>query len=373
MITFILFIYRLGMVNAKAGTQMQTPIPEFSIRSSRTPAVRLGYLRLLDAAPLIVADSMGMFLDVGLDVELSREVGWATLRDKLAFGDLDVAQALSPMPFFMQLGIGVTKTKIITGMVLNCNGNAITLSRDLHEEGVTDGDSLRRYVKSGFRPRKLVFGVVSLYSSHYSNLCRWLEQYQINPHRDVIITVLPPEHVVRNLASNNIDGFCVGEPWNSMAIEEGIGWCPATSAQISSGYPEKVLATTERFYSYRPDEYLRMIEVLHRACAMCDAPEQRVEILKILSKEKYLNCTPETLAHAFSDAFPMGYGRVANGSFLRFSGTGVNRPDRTRAKEVYADLSKYILKDGSTSAPQGMLSRVYREDIYDQAMSAVFT
>jgi ABC-type nitrate/sulfonate/bicarbonate transport system substrate-binding protein len=176
-----------------------------------------------------------LFRQAGLNVELSREVGWATIRDKIAFGNLDIAQALSPMPFAMQLGIGVAPSKVITGMVLNCNGNAITLSQQLHEEGVEDGDRLRRYISSGFRPRKLVLGVVSLYSSHHFLLCRWLEQHQIDPQREVIIAVLPPEQVLRNLMSGNLDGFCVGEPWNSLAVEAGAGWCPATGEQIACG------------------------------------------------------------------------------------------------------------------------------------------
>ena len=208
-------------------------------------------MRLLDAAPLIVAESLGMFRDAGLDVELSREVGWATIRDKLAFGELDVVQALSPLPFVMRMGIGVAATDVIAGMVLNSHGNAITLSRQLREEGVDDGDSLRRYIKRGHRPRKLALGVVSLYSSHHFILCRWLEQFGIDPREDVIVTVLPPEQMVRNIAAENIDGFCVGEPWNSLAVEEGLGWCPATSAGIVKAYPEKVLATTERFFAYR--------------------------------------------------------------------------------------------------------------------------
>jgi ABC-type nitrate/sulfonate/bicarbonate transport system substrate-binding protein len=347
---------------------MKMPISEISIRTRRSPSIRLGYVRLLDAAPLIIADSLGMFRDAGLDVELSREVGWATIRDKLAFGDLDVAQALSPLPFVMQLGINVAKTEVITGMVLSCNGNAITLSRQLHEEGVDDGDSLRRYIKSGFRPRKLVLGVVSLYSSHHFILCRWLEQHGIDPSTDVIISVLPPEQMVRNLAAQNIDGFSVGEPWNSLAIEEGLGWCPATSEEISKGYPEKVLATTERFYSYRPDEYLQMIQVLRDACAFCDAPEQRGEMLKILSSPEYLNCAPKTLAHALSGSFPMGYDRVSEGPFLRFRGEDVNCPDAQRASIVLEDLCRYVPHEGLEGIPKNMLSRVYRESIYEKAM-----
>ncbi len=352
---------------------MEAPTSAFSIRTRQTAAIRLGYIRLLDAPPLIVAESLGMFRDAGLNVELSREVGWATIRDKLAFGDLDVTQALSPMPFVMQLGIGVAPTKVFTSMVLSCNGNAITLSKQLREDGVVDGESLRRYIKSGFRPRKLVLGVVSLYSSHHFMLCRWLESHQIDPKHDVIITVLPPEQVLRNLISNNIDGFCVGEPWNSMTVEEGFGWCPATSGQIASGYPDKVLATTERFYNYRPDEYLRLIEVLHAACALCDASDQRTEILNILSKPEYLNCTPKTLGHAFSSAFPMGDGCVADGPFLRFCGEGINRPDRERAQQVLDDLGRFIPHERLESVPKGLISRVYRDDLYDLAMRSVAT
>lgn len=342
-------------------------------RNRRGSSIRLGYVRLLDAAPLIVADSLGTFRDAGLNVELSREAGWATVRDKLAFGELDVTQALSPMPFVMQMGHKVAKTEVITGMILNCNGNAITLSKYLREEGVNDGASLRRYIKSGFRPRKLVFGVVSLASSHHFMLCRWLERHQICPREDVIISVLPPEQVVRNLAAQNIDGFCVGEPWNSMAIEEDLGWCPATSEGIASGYPEKVLATTERFYSYRGSEYVTMIEVLREACIFCNDRSRRDQLLNILSKPEYLNCSPRTLSHALSGSFPLGYGEVFEGEFIHFSGNQLNAPDSERATMVYEDLLKYIpgLAVESAGDANKMISRVYRTSIYEQAQSPV--
>lgn len=350
---------------------MLNTFSDISLRSRRGTTIRLGYVRLLDAAPLIVADSLGMFRDAGLNVELSREVGWATIRDKLAFGELDVAQALSPMPFVMQMGVNVAKTEVITGMVLNSNGNAITLSKQLRDEGIEDGASLRRYIKKGFRPRKLVFGVVSRASSHNFILCRWLEQHGLCPHKDVIISVLPPEQMVRNLASQNIDGFCVGEPWNSLAVEEGLGWCAATSEEIASAYPEKVLATTERFYSYRGGEYIQMIQVLIEACAFCADADHRKALLGILSKSEYLNCTPKTLANAFSGQFPMGYGDVFSGTFIRFNGDGVNCPDAARASLVYEDLLRFMPGAGFEPISKKMISRVYRASIYEQAISPV--
>ncbi|ADE53364.1 CmpA/NrtA family ABC transporter substrate-binding protein [Coraliomargarita akajimensis] len=349
---------------------MQNLPPEYSIRTRRSSSVRLGYVRLLDAAPLIVADSLGMFRDTGLDVELSREVGWATIRDKLAFGELDVVQALSPLPFVMRLGLGVAPTEVIAGMVLNTNGNAITLSNQLREEGVDDGESLRRYIKRGYRPRKLALGVVSLYSSHHFILCRWLEQYGIDPKEDVIITVLPPEQMVRNIAAQNIDGFCVGEPWNSLAVEEGLGWCAATSVEVANGYPEKVLATTERFYAYRPDEYTRMIEVLQAACAFCGDKENQTELLRILSKSEYLNCPPKTLANALSGQFPMGFGRVAEGPFIRFCCEKLNQPDAERAGHVFDDLCRYLGSERTSGASRDILTKAYRSDIFESVLAS---
>ncbi|PDH28607.1 MAG: nitrate ABC transporter ATP-binding protein [Puniceicoccaceae bacterium MED-G30] len=335
----------------------------------RASMLRLGYVRLLDAAPLIVAESLGLFREADLDVSLSREAGWATIRDKLALGELDVVQALSPFPFTMRLGIGVAPTDVVAGMVLSCNGNAITLSSDLLEEGIEDGKSLARYIRHGYRPRKLALGVVSLYSSHHFMLCRWLESAGIDPKKDVVIIVLPPEQMVRNLASGNIDGFSVGEPWNSIAVEDECGWCPTTSSQIYEPYPEKVLATTERFLAYRPQEYHRMIQVLIKACEFCADAANRPRLLEILSSSQYLDCSSEALSNALGGSFPLGAGRDYNGTFIHFSGSDINRPDARRAEVVWEDFRRYTANDKARSASSSMIAKAYREDLYEQALS----
>lgn len=369
MITFISLISRLGMVNAKSVVDMPVYRSDFSSRPYRNRSIRLGYVRLFDAAPVIVADYLGMFRDAGLQVEVSREVGWATIRDKLAFGELDVAQALSPIPFAMQFGMGVVPTQMVAGMILNTNGNAVTLSSRFWDQGIENGDSLRRYIKDGYRARKLVLGVVSLYSSHHFTLCRWLEDHGIDPKVDVIISVLPPEQMVRNMASGNIDGFCVGEPWNSIAVEEGIGWCPTTSKLIASGYPEKVLVTTERFFSYRPDDYIALIRVLLSACEYCESPDRRSALFKILSRPEYLNCSRDTLSHALSGKFPMGHGQFSEGAFVRFYGEGVNCPNVERAKLVCQDLQRYMPNAQIGPITNKMISSIYRASIFEQAES----
>jgi len=140
---------------------------------------------------------------------------------------------------------------------------------------------------------------------------------------------------------------------------------------MSDRYPEKVLATTERFYSYHPEEYQALIRVLQEACAFCDEPGQRTEMLNILSKPAYLNCSPRTLNHAFSGAFPMGYGAVSTTPFVRFTGEGVNRPDAKSINLIGQDIERYLPKDSVKALSKNLLSRVYRASIYDQAIRAV--
>lgn len=317
----------------------------------------------------MIADSLGFFRKAGLDVRLSYEAGWATIRDKLAFGELDVVQALSPFPFAMRHGIGITPTDVVTGMVLSSNGNAITLSKSLWKEGVEDGDSLARAIGNGLRPRKLVLGVVSLHSSHHFMLCRWLEQYGIDPKKDVIVIVLPLEQMVRNLAAGHIDGFSVGEPWNSIAVEAGSGWCAATGNEIFKAYPEKVLATTEGFLADHRNEYLGLVRVLREACSFCDQAENRPRLLEILSSRQCLDSSPDILSKAFSGSFPTEEGRRAEGTGIRFSGAEVNRPDVLRAEAVWKDFCQYASVDLGSQAAVQTVATVYREDLYNEAFS----
>lgn len=332
--------------------------------------IHLGYVRLLDAAPLLLAEHLGFFREAGLSVELHCEAGWATVRDKLAFAELDVAQTLSPMPFVLQMGIGVAPTDAITGMILSCNGNAITLSSALWNDGIHNGQALRRYLSKSHRPRKPVLGVVSPHSSHHFMLCRWLEGHGIDPRNDVVIAVLPPEQMVRNLASNNLDGFCAGDPWNSMAIANGSGWAVATGKEILPGYPEKVLTTTIRFYAYRPDEFIKLIQELERACAYCETKENRAEVARVLSKKIYLNCPVEILDRGLGDAFYLGNGASRPGRFIAFHGENLHRPDPARGEAVFNDLVRYVAHGAVTTGGGGLIRRTFREDLYDQAMGA---
>ena len=199
--------------------------------------LRLGYVPLTDAAPLIVAAARGLFTRHGLRVKLSREVGWATIRDKLFHGELDAAPVLAPMLWAAQLGLGSPAFPVCTALVLSLNGNAITLSTALRAAGVTDVATLRTEARQRRGERRLTFGVVHPFSSHHLLLRAWLKAGNLEPDRDVRIAIVPPAQMFRNLVAGTIDGYCVGEPWNSVAVAAKAGWCAPPERRAVAGAP----------------------------------------------------------------------------------------------------------------------------------------
>ncbi len=168
--------------------------------AASTSAVRIGFVPLSDAAPLMVADQLGMFDRHGVKVELRRQVGWATIREKILYRELDAAHAPAGLALSLRLGNHNQTCRSIAPFVLNLNGNAITLSRDLFERGVRDARTLLKLIRS--TPQRLfTFGIVADLSSHQILLRLWLERGGINPNQDVRIVTLPPTQMAGSLAA----------------------------------------------------------------------------------------------------------------------------------------------------------------------------
>jgi len=344
-------------------------MPRTARTSLPSSPLKLGFIALTDAAPIIVAHEQGIFSRHQLNVQLRRELGWATVRDKIAFGELDAAHAISSLLISTRLGLGATPARCLTACVLSTGGNAITLSKRLRDAGVQDATSLGDEILRTRHERQIVFGVAAAHSTHYLHLCDWLRSGGVNPRRDVRIVVVPPAQVFRNLSAGNIDGYCVGEPWNTLAIQEKIGWCAATAASLHPGHPEKVLMVSEVFAQQRHEEHLRLVAALLEACAWCDDPTCRPELVKLLSRREYLNLPRKTIAAGLVRNFAYGaHQSQPPAEFVRFHGTDVNTPSLAQAEWLVEGFRTNGFLQGHEWASPQFEREIFRPDIYAQAV-----
>lgn len=347
--------------------------------NKKTPAInlktdqrklRVGFVALTDCAPLVMAHELGLFRKFGISVVLSRELGWATIRDKVIHGELEAAHAVAGMPMAATLGLGSIPCDCLTALVLNLHGNAITLSNELWKSGVRDGATLRAEINRVRREKVFTFGVVYPFSSHNFLLRDWLKASGIQPDHDVRIVVVPPPQLVANLKTGNLDGFCVGEPWNSVAVQSRVGWCVATSAELAPGHPEKVLMVRRDFVEKRDEEHLALVAALLEACKFCDAPDNREQIIATLAQPGYVNVPAAVLRPGFSAEFDFGHGGVRSiPNFNVFHRHNANVPSGDKAAWIIQRLRTSGLCTDTSTLNADLGQQVFRKDIFDRAIS----
>ena len=309
--------------------------------SGRRPAtVRVGYVPLIDAAPLIAAEALGYFERAGLRVNLEQELGWGSVRDKIVYGELDAAHAPGGLLFSILLGIHAPARSVETDLVISLQGNAITLSRRLWQKGVTNGDSLRMMIRSE-APGKPRFAVVSPYSSHLFLLHQWLRKAGINPETDVRIVILPPPLVVEHMRQGYIDGFCAGEPWNSVAALGGDGWIVATSASLAPDHPEKVLICAREMSGDFPEEYAVLRKAILAGCHYCESAANRLALIDLLHERLFVSVSKEALANCLSNLPQTGVLPLSvKGPLIKFHAGDGNRASRERAVWILNSLTQ---------------------------------
>ncbi len=342
----------------------------------RSGVLRVGFIPVGDCAPLVFAHESGLFQKYELRVELQRETRWADIRDRVIHGELDAAQAPATLPFVTNLGIDSDRCACVTGLVLSLQGNAITLSRQLWEDGVRDAATLRELIYRDWGRRTYTFGVVFPYSPQYLLLRRWLQSGGIIPHTEVRIVVVPPAQMFPTLKLGYLDGYCVGEPWTSLAVEAQAGACVATSADLAPLHPEKVLMVCRDFAEKRAEEHERLIAALIEACAFCDRPENRNLLSEILAQPHYINAPAECLrggtAGTSASRKPVA---GVTGTQNIFHQHNANDPTDDKAAWVvsllYEIMEQSILKMPPTGRTP-MLKNIFRRDIFERAIAAVF-
>ena len=332
--------------------------------------IRIGFVPLVDCAPLILAHEKGFFRAEGLNVELVREPGWATIRDKIVCGELHAAHALAGLCFGITIGLRVLARHCITGFLFNANGAAITISNRLKKAGVTDAQSLKRYISTVKNEAKLTFGIPNIVSSHHFLLRQWIQPTGIKPDEDINIVVVPPQLMVSSLESGFIDGYCVGEPFNSLALSKGLGTIVKESADLSPMHTEKALIVTEQFSQCHKDEHLAIIKSLILAAKICDTHEGRLELSSLLSQREYLDVDEAIIRRSLFT----GDNEMKSVDFHIFSRFDVNSPSKSKANKLISQMrSAGLINKSIADADKELLNSVFREDVYIEALEMTKT
>ena len=288
--------------------------------------VKIGFIPLTDCAPIVVAAEMGFDKKYGIKITPSKEASWAAIRDKTVNGELHAAHVLYGLIYGVQLGIGGQQKDMAVLMTLNHNGQGITLANQLKDKGVKDGHSLKRLLDN--ENRDYTFAQTFPTGTHAMWLNYWLAANGIHPIKDVKTIVVPPPQMVANMRIGNMDGYCVGEPWNARAIYDKVGYTVATSQDIWVDHPEKVLGTTAEFVAKNPNTSRAMIMAILDACRYIEATENRAKVAKLISGKAYVNAPEEVIAGRFVGDYDNGIGKKwKDPNFMKFFEDGkVNFP-----------------------------------------------
>jgi nitrate/nitrite transport system substrate-binding protein len=285
--------------------------------------IKIGFIPLTDCASVVMAAEMGFDKKYGLKITPSKEASWPSVRDKLINGELDAAHALYGMIYGVQLGIGGTKKDMAVLLTLNNNGQAITLSRKLFEKGVTDGASLKAFIDK--EKREYTFAQTFPTGTHAMWLYYWLAAHGINPMKDTKVVTVPPPQMVANMRVGNMDGYCVGEPWNARAIADGIGFTATTTQAVWKDHPEKVLGTSAEFVEKYPNTARAMTAAVLEASKFIDASkENRIKTAETIASKSYVNTDANVILGRILGQYDNGIGKTwVDPDFMQFYNNGL--------------------------------------------------
>ncbi len=271
--------------------------------------VRIGFIPLTDCASVVMASVLGFDKKYGVKIIPTKEASWAGVRDKLVNGELDMAHVLWGLVYGVQMGIGGPKKDMAVLMNLNHNGQAITLSKKLADKGAVDGTSLAKLMSS--EKREYTFAQTFPTGTHAMWIYYWLATYGINPITDAKVITVPPPQMVANMRVGNMDGYCVGEPWNHRAIADGIGITAATTQDIWKDHPEKALGTTSDFARKNPNTCRAVTAAIMEAGRWIDASlSNKNKMAETVADKSYVNTSVDVINQRILGRYQNGLGKT---------------------------------------------------------------
>lgn len=333
-------------------------------------ALNFGVMPLTDCAPIVMAHEKGFFERHGIESKVTKFASWTALRDAVMSGSADAAQMLFGMPIAAAFGrLGSEPKPLVVPWVMSRNGQAITLNN--RYKGIVGSDPCRlRPIAQKARDagRPLVFAHTLAVGTHSYWLRYWLGAGAIHPDKDVAMITCPPPVMVKNMQQAHMDGFCVGEPWNGRAVEQGVGFTAITSRELWNDHPEKVVVFTEEFAEKNPRTVKAVLKALREAAEWCDDPASREEIGATLARPEFLDAPASLILSRFGTAFARGDDSTElTDHDVTFHARNCNFPQYKHAIWFLTQMFRWgIALNAPDYAPAAR--RLMRPDLYEEAM-----
>ncbi len=340
--------------------------------------VRAAFLPLTDSAVLVIAREKGFAAAQGIDLELVRTTSWATLRDRLVYGQVQAAQMLAPLAVAVTLGLSQQPAALSAPFKLNSNGNMLVMSSEF--AAALDPDLAARLsdplgtghdfaTAIGLFRRKPIIGIVHRFSGHALMLRYWLGSVGIDPDRDVVLRVLPPSLTVEAMRLGEIDGFIAGDPWPAAAIAHGLAEAVAIGARIWQRGVEKVLTMRTDWMEANADTVDRLLVALAQAARWCDEPANRPELAALLARDAYVGEPAELIEAGLGGQIAprAGGAPIEQPDFLLFHREATAFPWRSQALWIYSQLVRWNQAESSAEA-EAAAGAVFRPDVYRRAL-----
>ena len=350
----------------------------FGIANGANPpkrVVKLGFIPLTDCAPLVIAKEMGLFAKYGVDVQLSKEASWAVVRDKILNGELDGAHCLFSMPFSVYTGIGgKAGSEMRIAMMLNNNGQAITLSKDFcGTVGYKDIKGVANAVKQLKAKKEVTFAMTFPGGTHDIWLRNWLAAAGVNSKSVGIITIPPPQ-MVANMKVDNMEGFCVGEPWNGVAATQNIGFTHIASQDIWKDHPEKALVVNKAFADTDKEDLKNVMKALIEACKWLDVMSNRKKAALFLSRPNYVNAAVQVIEARLMGSTDLGCDlgvqKYKDDYMIFYKNGAVNTPKLSYGIWFMAQYVRFGMLD---SAPnyKAIAQKLILSDLYEEVAKSM--
>jgi nitrate/nitrite transport system substrate-binding protein len=338
--------------------------------------VKLGFIPLTDCSPLVMAKELGLFKKYGVEVVLTKETSWANVRDKILTGELDGAHCLYSMPFSVYTGVGgKAGSEMKIAMMLNVNGQAITLSNDFcGKVGFKQMNKVTPVVAANLNAEKEVTFAMSFPGgTHDLWLRSWMSLAGLNQKAVKIITIPPPQ-MVANMKVGNMDGYCVGEPWGGVAVKQGIGFTQIASQDIWKDHPEKALVVNSEFSAKHKADLVKVMKAVMEACKWLDVPANRKKAASIIGKAPYVNAPAEVIESRLMGDYNLGCNQgteIYDNDYMLFhKGGTVNYPRKSYAIWAMAQYVRFgYLKDAPDY--KAIADKLILQDLYEEVAKSM--